>query len=74
MALISKARVNQKEKIKLELSSEVFNQIEAYCAWSQIEDISFFIEEAACYIFSKDKEWKAHQKQAEKAKNPVSEK
>jgi len=69
MALISKARFNQKEKIKVELSSEVLRKIEAYCQWSQIDDISFFIEEAACYVFSKDKDWKAHQKQIKKAEN-----
>ena len=69
MALISKARCNQKEKIKVEVSSEVLQKINAYCKWSKINDVSFFIEEAACYVFAKDKEWKAHQKQAKKADN-----
>lgn len=69
MALISKARFNQKEKLKVEVSSEVLQKIEAYCQWSAIDDISFFIEEAACYVFAKDKEWKAFQKQAKKAEN-----
>lgn len=73
MALISKARFKQKEKVKVELSSEVLKKIEAYCQWSHIDDIGFFIEEAACYVFSKDKEWKAHQKQAKKAGNTVKE-
>jgi hypothetical protein len=72
MALISKARFNQKEKIKVEVSSEVLQKIEAYCQWSKIDDISFFIEEAACYVFSKDKEWKAHQKSARKAEKADS--
>lgn len=67
MALISKARFNQKEKIKVDVSSEVLKKIEAYCQWSQIEDISFFLEEAACYVFAKDKDWKAFQKKAKKA-------
>ena len=67
MALISKARLNQKEKIKLEISTEVLQKITAYCQWSQIDDIGFFIEEAACYVFAKDKDWKAHQKHAKKA-------
>lgn len=72
MALISKARFNQKEKIKVEISSEVLQKIEEYCQWSKIDDISFFIEEAACYVFAKDKEWKAFQKQAKKAENADS--
>jgi len=67
MALISKAGFKQKEKIKVEVSTEVLKKIEAYCQWSQIDDIGFFIEEAACYVFSKDKDWKAQQKQAKKA-------
>lgn len=71
MALISKARINQKEKIKVEVSSEILRKIEAYCEWSQIEDVSFFIEEAACYVFNKDKEWKAHQKQAKKSDDKI---
>lgn len=72
MALISKARFNQKEKIKIELSSEVLQKIEAYCQWSHIDDMSFFLEEAACYVFAKDKEWKAFQKHAKKAEKASS--
>lgn len=72
MALISKARFNQKEKMKIEISSEVLQKIEAYCQWSNIDDISFFMEEAACYVFAKDKEWKAHQKQMKKTEDTTS--
>ncbi|MBX9703014.1 MAG: hypothetical protein K2X39_02555 [Silvanigrellaceae bacterium] len=72
MALISKARFNQKEKLKIEVSSEVLEKIQAYCQWSGIDDISFFIEEAACYVFAKDKEWKSHQKHARKAEKESS--
>ena len=68
MALISKARFNQKEKLKVEISSEVLRKIEAYCQWSGIDDISYFIEEAACYVFAKDKEFKTFQKQTKKTK------
>lgn len=67
MALISKARINQKEKLKVEISSEVLKKIELYCQWSGVDDPSYFVEEAACYVFSKDKEFKAFQKQAKKA-------
>ncbi|MFC3909756.1 hypothetical protein ACFORL_11810 [Legionella dresdenensis] len=72
MALISKARFNQKEKVKVELSSEVLRKIEDYCRWSQVDDISFFFEEAACYVFAKDKDWKAFQKQAKQAKRAAA--
>ena len=72
MALISKARLNQKEKVKFDISTEVLQQITDYCKWSQIDDISFFIEEAACYVFTKDKEWKAYQKTAKKAEKASS--
>jgi hypothetical protein len=69
MALISKARLNKKEKIKVEINSDVLQKIKAYCKWSQIDDIGYFFEEAACFIFVKDKEWKLFQKQAKKNTN-----
>lgn len=74
MALISKARFNQKEKVKVEINSEVLQKIEAYCKWSQIDDLSFFFEEAACYVFAKDKEWKNFQKQTKKANKAAKDK
>lgn len=62
MPLISTTKVFKKEKIKIELNSETIAQINAYCEWASIDNIGFFIEEAAHFIFAKDKGFKAHQK------------
>lgn len=62
MAIISGARTEKKEKLKIEINAEILADIKSYCQWANIDDISYFIEEAACFIFSKDKDWKQQQK------------
>ena len=66
MPIINGNRVLKKEKIKAEISSETFEKITEYCAWAKIDDVGFFIEEAASFIFSKDRDWKQHKKAAKK--------
>jgi len=66
MPIINGTRFHKKEKIKAEINSEVYAKINAYCAWANIDDISFFIEEAATFVFAKDRDWKQHQKSAKK--------
>jgi len=66
MALISTARLHEKKQVKIEISSDILQKIESYCKWSKIE-VNFFFEEAAAYVFSKDKDWKLHNKSAKKA-------
>lgn len=66
MAIISSKRPAQKEKIKTMVCSETVKQINEYCEWANIDDIGFFIEESASFIFSKDKEWKDHKRSKNK--------
>ena len=66
MPIINGTRFQKKEKIKAEINSEVYEKINAYCAWANIDDIGFFIEEAASFIFSKDRDWKQYEKTAKK--------
>lgn len=68
MALITGSKSFKKAKIKAEISSETYEMIEQYCKWANIDDIGFFIEEAAHFVFAKDKDWKQHQKMSKKAK------
>ncbi len=68
MAIISGARATNKDKIKIEINSEILATIKNYCQWADIENIEYFIEEAACFVFSKDKDWKEHCKSIKKAK------
>lgn len=67
MALINNTKSSKKEKIKLELNAEVLANIRTYCEWAEIDDMAFFVEEAACFIFAKDKDFKAAQKALKKA-------
>lgn len=66
MPIINGTRVQKKEKIKAEISSETFEKITEYCLWANIDDIGFFIEEAVNYVFAKDRDWKQHKKQHKK--------
>lgn len=66
MAIINGTRFQKKEKIKAMINSEIAAKITAYCDWANIDDIGFFLEEAASFVFAKDKEWKQHQKATKK--------
>ncbi|MBA2655963.1 MAG: hypothetical protein H0U70_03160 [Tatlockia sp.] len=68
MPIINGNFVQKKEKIKAEISNETFKKIAEYCAWAEIEDVGFFIEEAASFIFAKDRDWKQHKKAQKKHK------
>lgn len=71
MPIINGTRFQKKEKIKAEINSEIFAKINEYCAWAKIDDIGFFIEEAASFVFAKDREWKQHTKAAKKRSEKV---
>ncbi|BCA97318.1 hypothetical protein TUM19329_36790 (plasmid) [Legionella antarctica] len=58
MALITAKKISDKEKIKLEINKEIYAEIQRYCDWAGISEIDHFFEEAASFIFSKDKDWK----------------
>lgn len=68
MAIISGTKATKKEKLKATVSSSVVQQMNDYCQWAGIDDIGFFIEESACFVFEKDKEWKDHQRAIRRAK------
>lgn len=58
MALITAKKISDVEKIKLEINKEIYAEIQRYCEWAGIGEIDHFFEEAATFIFSKDKDWK----------------
>ena len=66
MPIINGTRFQKKEKIKADINSEIAKKINDYCAWANIDDIGFFIEEAASFIFAKDRDWKQHLKSTKK--------
>jgi hypothetical protein len=62
MAIIQKKVSEKKDKIKVEINSKVMSKINEYCKWADVDDIGFFFEEAAQFVFSKDKKWKEYLK------------
>lgn len=63
MAIIQKKFSEKKDKVKVEINSEVMSKINEYRKWADVDDIGFFFEEAAKFVFSKDKKWKEHQQE-----------
>lgn len=66
MALITAKKICNKEKIKLKIDQETYLKINKYCEWAGLSDIDHFFEEAATYIFSKDKDWNKYLKASKK--------
>jgi hypothetical protein len=64
MAIIQKKIADKKDKLKVEINSKILSQIKEYCAWANVDDLGFFIEESAQFVFSKDKKWKEHQRKS----------
>jgi hypothetical protein len=62
MAIISAKRAFKKTNVNLEVSYDILEEMKAYCSWAGISELSYFVEEAASFIFAKDKEWKANKK------------
>jgi hypothetical protein len=60
MAIIKVKGIKNKQNIATKVNQEILQQIEQYCEWAGIYDLGFFIEEAAHYVFRKDKEWKEY--------------
>lgn len=62
MPIISSEPVKKKERIKIDINAESSAEIQEYMKWANITDLSFFFEEAANFVLSKDKEWKQYKK------------
>ena len=56
MALISAKKIEDKEKIKIDIDRTIYEEIQKYCAWAGINEIGHFFEESALFVFSKDKD------------------
>jgi len=54
MAIITKQIENKKEKLRVEISSSIIEEINEYMQWADISDINYFLEESATFVFSSD--------------------
>lgn len=57
MPLITNKQESKKEKLTIEIHSDVLNEIHNYCKWAKV-NLDLFLEEASKFIFKKDKEYK----------------
>ena len=44
MALINARKTPEKEKIKIEISKDIYSEIKEYSPWVGIDDISYFLK------------------------------
>ena len=57
MALLSPLPVKHLSKVTIELDDQLINGIKHYCKYANLSGIDEFVEQAANFVFSKDKEW-----------------
>ncbi|MFM8454891.1 MAG: hypothetical protein ACKOAD_08070 [Gammaproteobacteria bacterium] len=62
MALIKNLENIIKSDVRIKIPVEIKKEIEDYCNWAQIEEISHFITEAARFVLKKDSEWKKYKR------------
>ena len=67
MPIINADRLQKKTRLKVEISNDIYEKMEAYCEWANIADMGYFVEEAVGFIFAKDRDWKVHCKPVKRA-------
>ena len=72
MAIITKKIEDKKEKLKVEISSKIIEEITGYMKWADIADINYFLEEASTYVFNSDRDWKKHKKNSKKSQSKIA--
>lgn len=66
MAIITKKFEDKKEKLRVEISSSIVEEINEYMQWADISDINYFLEESSTFIFNSDRDWKKYKKSLRK--------
>jgi hypothetical protein len=61
MSVIKPATTSAKEKVKIVISADVLKDVKEYCEWAKVNESEFF-EQAAKFVFNKDKDWKHRNK------------
>ena len=57
MPLLNSTAKSKKEAIRVNVSDDLLKDIRAYCDWANIAKESHFMEQAAQYVLSHDKDW-----------------
>ena len=66
MAIIKATPKQEKEQVRINIDKELYNTIKKYCDWAAVKKMDEFFEQAAEFVFSKDKEWLTANNQTEK--------
>ena len=48
----------------MSIDAHIYQQVQSYCKWANLERPALFFEKAAEYIFAKDEKWKNRNKPA----------
>ena len=62
MAIIAKKIEDKKEKLRVDISSSIIEEMNEYMKWADISDINYFLEESLTFIFNSDRDWKKYKK------------
>ena len=65
MALLTASAATDKTQMRITIDAEIAMQINAYCNFAGIKKIDEFIEKAAEFVMTKDKDWQRHSERAE---------
>tara|TARA_Y100001968_G_C19440600_1_gene762305 strand:- start:1204 stop:1425 length:222 start_codon:yes stop_codon:yes gene_type:complete len=72
MAIITKKVEDKKEKLRVEMSSSIIEEIKEYMQWTGISDINYFLEESVTFVFSSDRDWKKYKKNSKKNQSKIT--
>ena len=61
MALLKSTQIIERDSVRISLPKATISQVVNYCEFAEIKTMDEFFEQAACFVFSKDKSWKGHQ-------------
>lgn len=69
MALISSRNEQEKEKLKIEIDADIYQELTEYMKWANLDNISHCIEDSLSFVFKSDRDWKKLKKQKSSEKN-----
>ena len=62
MAILEATKREKKSSLKVSLDDILIERMKRYCDWSGIDEIDSFIAQATEFVFKKDKDWAAFEK------------
>lgn len=60
MPLLKPSAKKSKKPIRINMAEEIFDDINKYCKWANIQKLDDFFEQAVKLVFNKDREWRKH--------------